>query len=198
MKKRIIGLMLIGVMLAGLGFWEFWGRKNLGYDEILTFRDDVAAGTIISANMLTTKRIESAPKGALEPDSANSIIGMEAKQLIPEGETIYEAYFEESRFTTGGNTGRYVLSIPNDWLKSYPQTLRRGDRAYFYCGGSIITDAVVAYAKDGSNQEVQSTDDERLVGSAPVSLVEVIVTEQQAKKLANLADKGNKFVILYS
>jgi hypothetical protein len=29
-------------------------------------------------------------------------------------------------------------------------------------------------------------------------LVEVIVTEQQAKKLANLADKGNKFVILYS
>ncbi len=81
---------------------------------------------------------------------------------------------------------------------SYPQTLRRGDDVAFYCGGSIVTRAVVAYARDGSNAEVVSLSSERLTGSAPVSVIEVIVSENQALKLGTLADKGNKFVLLYS
>lgn len=198
MKKRITGLILIGTMLIGLGFWEFWGRKNLGYDEILTVRADAAANTIISPEMLTTKKVENAPEEALRKEDGEKIIGMECRQLIPKGETLYAAYFEESRFRVGEEAGKYVLSIPDDWLESYPQTLRRGDKAFFCCKGRIVTDAVVAYARDGSNQEVRSSDEERLVGSAPVSLIEVIVNEAQAKLLGNLAEKGNKFVLLYS
>ena len=198
MRKRITGLILIGTMLVALGFWEFWGRKNIGYDEILTVRADAAANTIISPEMLTTKKVENAPTESLRKEDAEKVIGLECRQFIPKGETLYVAYFEESRFRVGEETGKYVLSIPNDWLKSYPQTLRRGDKAFFYCKGRIITDAVVAYARDGSNQEVRSSDEERLVGSAPVSLVEVIVNEAQAKLLGNLAEKGNKFVLLYS
>lgn len=198
MKKRVIGLVLIGTALLALGFWEFWGRKNLGYEEILTVKSEVSPNTVISAEMLTVKKIETVPKDALRPEEADSIIGMESRQLIPEGESLYKAYFEESRFNVGGNSGKYVLSIPNEWLKSYPQTLRRGDNAYFYCKGTIVTEAVVAYARDGSNQEVRSQDEARLVGTAPVSLIEVIVDEKQAKLLGNLAEKGNKFVVLYS
>lgn len=198
MKKRVIGLILIGTALLALGFWEFWGRKNLGYEEVLTVRKEIAPNTVISADMLSVKKLESVPQNALSPEDAERIIGLESKQLIPQGETLYAAYFEESRFTVGGDSGKYVLSIPNEWLKSYPQTLRRGDDAYFYCKGTIVTEAVVAYARDGSNQEVQSQDDARLVGTAPVSLIEVIVDEKQAKLLGNLAEKGNKFVVLYS
>lgn len=198
MKKRIAGLVLIVLCLAALGFWEFWGRKNLGYEEILTVKTEISPNTVITAEMLGVKKLESVPQNALLPKDAESIVGLESRQLIPQGETLYAAYFEESRFNVGGDSGKYVLSIPNDWLKSYPQTLRRGDNAYFYCKGSIVTEAVVAYARDGSNQEVQSQGEERLVGSAPVSLVEVIVDDKQAKLLGNLADKGNKFVLLYS
>lgn len=198
MKKRIVGMILIGTCLLALGFWEFWGRKNLGYDEILTVRSELAPNTVVTSDMLTVKKIENAPKDALRPADSDKLIGMESKQLIPTGESLYLAYFEESRFNIGNNTGKYVLSIPNDWLKSYPQTLRRGDTAYFYCKGTIVTNAVVAYARDGSNQEVQSQDEARLVGTAPVSLIEVIVDENQAKLLGNLAEKGNKFVVLYS
>lgn len=198
MKKRIVGMILIGTCLLALGFWEFWGRKNLGYEEILTVRSELAPNTVVTRDMLTVKKIETAPKDALRPADSDKLIGMESKQLIPTGESLYLAYFEESRFNIGNNTGKYVLSIPNDWLKSYPQTLRRGDTAYFYCKGTIVTDAVVAYARDGSNQEVRSQDEARLVGTAPVSLIEVIVNENQAKLLGNLAEKGNKFVVLYS
>ena len=74
MKKRITGLILIGTMLFALGFWEFWGRKNLGYDEILTIRADAAANTVISSEMLTTKRVENAPKESLrEEDLVRSV-----------------------------------------------------------------------------------------------------------------------------
>lgn len=198
MKKRIVGMILIGSCLLTLGFWEFWGRKNLGYEEILTVKSELAPNTVVTRDILTVKKIETAPKNVLRPADADMLIGMESKQLIPSGESLYLAYFEESSFNIGNDTGKYVLSIPNDWLKSYPQTLRRGDTAYFYCKGTIVTNAVVAYARDGSNQEVQSQDEARLVGTAPVSLIEVIVDENQAKLLGNLAEKGNKFVILYS
>ena len=98
----------------------------------------------------------------------------------------------------GGTSGQYVLSIPNQWLLSYPQTLRRGDTVRFYCEEEIVLSAVVAYARDSSNQEVISADDERLKASAPVSLVEVIVDEEKAMKLGKLGEAGKKFVLLYS
>ena len=98
----------------------------------------------------------------------------------------------------GGDTGQYILSIPDQWLMSYPQTLRRGDEVSFYCGGKLVTSALVAYARDSSNQEVMSGDDARLEASASVSLVEVVVTEAQAVMLGKLADQGERFVLLYS
>ena len=62
----------------------------------------------------------------------------------------------------------------------------------------MVLSAVVAYARDSSNQEVTSGDDERLKSSGPVSLVEVIVDEEKARKLGKLAEEGKKFVLLYS
>ena len=61
-----------------------------------------------------------------------------------------------------------------------------------------MTKAVVAYARDGNNDEVVYSENERLSASAAVSVIEVIVSEKQALKLSNLAAKGNKFVLLYS
>lgn len=80
----------------------------------------------------------------------------------------------------------------------YPQTLRRGDDVLFCCKGAVVTKAVVAYARDGNNAEVIFSENERLSGSAPVSNIEVVVSEKQANMLGKLADKGNKFVLLYA
>ena len=127
----------------------------------------------------------------------SEVVGLETTQFVPAGTELYREYFQESIFSVGEEQGRYILSIPAQWLKAFPQTLRRGDRAFFYCGGELVTDAVVAYVRDGTNQEVYYGDDERLTSSSSVSLIEVVVDKEQAALLGKLAEKGNKFVLLY-
>ncbi len=198
MRKKVIGLALIFVSLATLGFWELWGRENMTYEEILVFSNDVAKGTVITADMIKTKRVEDPDENAMRTKDWEGIVGLEAIQYVPKGTALYEEFFQDQAFSVGDEKGQYILSIPNEWLKSYPQTLRRGDKVYFYCDGEIVTWALVAYAKDSSNQEVNDLDDERLNATATVSLVEIIVDEEKALSLGRLADEGKRFVLLYS
>ena len=198
MKKRVIGLVLIFVSLGALGFWEFWGRVNLTYEKILVFNQDVAQYSTVEEHMLEVKLVEDVSEEALRPEDLSGILQMETLQYIPAETPLYEAFFQDPALSVGGDTGKYILSIPNQWLMSYPQTLRRGDEVIFYCDGRFVTTAIVAYARDSSNQEVVSDDDARLKASASVSLVEVIVDEGRALKLGKLADEGKRFVLLYS
>lgn len=197
MHKRIIGLILIVASLGILGFWEFWGRENMMYEKILVFRDDVERNTQITADMVEVKPVETAAPEALGEEDLEKILSLETAQFIPANTELHPEYFQDPVFSIGGDSGRYILSIPNAWLQSYPQTLRRGDEVFFYCDGRLVTSAIVAYARDSSNQEVTSTDEERLNASSAVSLVEVVVEEEQALTLGKLADDGKQFVLLY-
>ena len=197
MKKRIAGIVLVVISLGALGFWELWGREHITYDRVLVLRESLPKNTLITREMFRERLIENAAEGAIMSIDAESLIGMETAQYVAAGTELYMEYFQESMFAVGEEEGKFILSIPEQWLKSFPQTLKRGDRAFFYCAGEIVTDAVVAYVRDGTNQEVYYGDDERLTSSASVSLIEVVVTEEQARLLGKLADKDNKFVILY-
>ena len=198
MKKRIAGLILIVASLGCLGFWEFWGREHLSYEKVLVFRQDTARNTAVEESMLEVVFMEEPPDGALRAEDASSLMNLETVQYVPAGTPLFSEFFQDPRLSVGGTSGQYVLSIPNQWLLSYPQTLRRGDTVRFYCEEEIVLSAVVAYARDSSNQEAVSADDDRLKASAPVSLVEVIVDEEKALKLGKLGEEGKKFVLLYS
>ncbi|MBQ4649773.1 MAG: hypothetical protein IJB73_03620 [Firmicutes bacterium] len=197
MKKRVAGIILVIISLGALGFWEIWGREYITYDRVVVLKESLPQNTLITADMLRERRIENAAEGTLKSQDADNLIGLETAQFVAAGTELHIEYFQESKFAVGEEEGKFILSIPEQWLKSCPQTLRRGDRAFFYCGGEIVTDAVVAYVRDGTNQEVYYNDEERLTSSAAVSLIEVVVTADQAAALGNLADKGNKFVIMY-
>ena len=198
MKKRIIGLILILVSVGTLGFWEFWGRENILYEEVLVFKEDAERNTRVTKEMLEIKMTENPASDALRPEDLQQLLSMETTQFVPEKTELYTEYFQDPEFSVGGDSGRYILSIPNAWLQSYPQTLRRGDRVFFYCEGRLVTSAVVAYARDSSNQEVVSADEERLSASSTVSLVEIVVEEGQALQLGKIADEGKQFVLLYN
>ena len=142
--------------------------------------------------------VEEPPPDALHAEDLEQILSLETVQFVPAGTELHKEYFQDREFSVGGDSGRYILSIPNSWLQSYPQTLRRGDKVFFYCDGELVTSAVVAYARDSSNQEVVSIDEERLNASSTVSLVEVVVEEEQALRLGEIADKGKQFVLLYN
>lgn len=197
MKKKIAGIALVLLSLGALGFWELWGRENITYDKVLVFKESQPKNTLVTADMFRERKIENAGKGVILSSQMKELMGMETSQFVPAGTELYKEYFQESIFAVGPEEGKYILSVPSQWLKAFPQTLRRGDRAFFYCGGEPVTDAVVAYVRDGTNQEVYYGDDERLTSSSAVSLIEVIVDEKQAELLGKLAENGNKFVILY-
>ena len=197
MKKKIAGIALVLLSLGALGFWELWGRENITYDKVLVFKESQPKNTLVTADMFRERKIENAGKGVILSSQMKELMGKETSQFVPAGTELYKEYFQESIFAVGPEEGKYILSVPSQWLKAFPQTLRRGDRAFFYCGGEPVTDAVVAYVRDGTNQEVYYGDDERLTSSSAVSLIEVIVDEKQAELLGKLAENGNKFVILY-
>ena len=198
MKQKTIGLALIFLSLGVLGFWEFWGRENLSYEDVLVFRTDVVRGTAVEKNMLEIRKMDKPGSGALLEENLNQILGLETAQYVPEGAPLHMEYFQNPALAVGGETGQFILSIPNQWLMSFPQTLRRGDEVSFYCEGKVVASAPVAYVRDSSNQEVLSGDEARLDATAPVSLIEIVVDESKALKLGKLADQGKRFVLLYS
>lgn len=198
MKQKVTGLLLIVASLGALGFWEFWGREHLSYEAVLVLGQDTARNTTIESSMLEIRMMEKPDQDVLREEDAKQILGLETAQYVPSGTPLYREYFQDPAMAVGGETGQYILSIPDEWLMSYPQTLRRGDEVSFYCEGKLVTSALVAYARDSSNREVVSGDDTRLEASAAVSLVEIVVNEEKALMLGRLADQGKRFVLLYS
>ncbi len=196
-KKRIIGIILIFSTLTALAFWELWGRSNLGYQKIPVLKKDTERYTKITADMLTFKPIEHPNKGTLTGADVEGLEGMAAGQYIPAGEPLYANYFTEAEFMTGEATDSFILALPEQWLAAYPQTLRRGDRVFFYCGGEAVTDAIAVHVKDSNNQEIYSAGNERLQDSGRVQSIEVVVNATQASQLEKLAAKGNRFLLLY-
>ena len=196
-KKRIIGIILIFSTLTALAFWELWGRSNLGYQKIPVLKKDTERYTKITADMLTFKPIEHPNKGTLTGADVEGLEGMSAGQYIPAGEPLYANYFTEAEFMTGEATDSFILALPEQWLAAYPQTLRRGDRVFFYCGGEAVTDAIAVHVKDSNNQEIYSAGNERLQDSGRVQSIEVAVNATQASQLEKLAAKGNRFLLLY-
>ena len=196
-KKRIIGIILIFSTLTALAFWELWGRSNLGYQKIPVLKKDTERYTKITADMLTFKPIEHPNKGTLTGADVEGLEGMAAGQYIPAGEPLYANYFTEAEFMTGEATDSFILALPEQWLAACPQTLRRGDRVFFYCGGEAVTDAIAVHVKDSNNQEIYSAGNERLQDSGRVQSIEVAVNATQASQLEKLAAKGNRFLLLY-
>lgn len=196
-KKRIIGIILIFSTLIALAFWELWGRSNLGYQKIPVLKKDTERYTKITADMLTFKPIEHPNKGTLTGADVEGLEGMAAGQYIPAGEPLYANYFTEAEFMTGEATDSFILALPEQWLAAYPQTLRRGDRVFFYCAGEAVTDAIAVHVKDSNNQEIYSAGNERLQDSGRVQSIEVVVNATQASQLEKLAAKGNRFLLLY-
>lgn len=196
-KKRIIGIILIFSTLTALAFWELWGRSNLGYQKIPVLKKDTERYTKITADMLTFKPIEHPNKGTLTGADVEGLEGMAAGQYIPAGEPLYANYFTEAEFMAGEATDSFILALPEQWLAAYPQTLRRGDRVFFYCAGEAVTDAIAVHVKDSNNQEIYSAGNERLQDSGRVQSIEVVVNATQASQLEKLAAKGNRFLLLY-
>ncbi len=152
--KGLIGVLLLGIVGGGIFYWESYGRESLIYKEVVVFIQSIPKNTIIDATMLGSIRIEEKhiiENAILDP---SKIIGLESKNFIPQGAILSPEYFGESTLVLGSD--ERIFKIPQEWIKSFPQTLRRGDQAYIY-PVEIIEETTVS--KVSSNTDTDTTTD---------------------------------------
>ena len=195
MNRRIIGLAMITVTLAAIGIWEFWGRENISYRQVIVLREDTKAHTVISEDVIQTKKLESPSGEALTEADAEKLIGMETSQYVAADTELRREYFLTSQFAVGQDSGKALMSLPSDWLLSFPQTLRRGDKVNIYNGTVKLMEAVTAHVKDSGGQEVLSQDSQRMEASSALSHIEIIGSEEDLVELSKLASEGAKFTL---
>ncbi len=129
---------------------------------------------------------------------ARGIIGKAASCFIPKGAQLVEEYFEDTELVLSED--EYIFRVPNEWLKAYPNSLRRGDTIFFHeintdtitpvtsdglvnleqyrplAQDEAIASVTVAYAKDSANREVITlSEEERFNGSSKINEIEIIV-----------------------
>lgn len=215
--KGWIGILLIAVAIIGIWYWEVYGREALSYENVIVLKTDSERNTYIEQKHLAVMKMEKEKvlPGAIKDPA--QILHKETVQFIPAGMMLVEEFFDSPQLVT--DEGQYIFSIPNQWLEAYPQSLRRRDTVYVYPvkaedailqefleegkttrqtpEGKALFSATVAYAKNSSNQEVESVDPGRLDGTSSVSLVEIVATAENVRAMQTAVSEGFKFILLY-
>ncbi len=235
--KRLVGIVLLTLALGFFAFWELIGREELLYSNVVVLKEDVFKGVEITHDMLQYVKIDS--QGVIKDCITNpdDIVGLESKHYIPAGTQLVSNYFDLSSLVLKDD--EKIMRLPDGWIHSFPETLRRKDEVYIYAieplrdniNDSFKSDisasnmnnwieanvnrdnsnskvneqkktylltTTVAYVKDNSNREVNSLDDDRLVGSSVISNVELVITEKQFEMLRVYAQDGYTFVLMYT
>ncbi len=178
--RRIIGFVLICISLLGLFSWERYGRDRFLYDDILELKSNAERGTVITERMIRTVKSENPGSGVLRPSDRDRVIGQEASQFIHGEAPLYREYFTKQGMAEGRDVDRYVMNIAEEWIDSSPSSMRKGDRAYLYAEGKLVTDALVRNVSEDHGG------------------IELIVSRREQQKIAALAATGCRFVITYN
>lgn len=212
--RGIIGILLIVVAIGGIILWEYGGREEFTYKDVLVLNKDVPAGTTISMDQLGTMRVD---QSALLPGRVTNpqdIVGKQTITFIPKGLQLSSKFFADQNLVI--QDGYYVFSLPEDWIYSCPQTLRRGDTVYFYpyfpvssqgespqrleaqtTPDTALLQEKVIYVKDNANREVVDVTPDRMDGSAVLAKVEILIDDKGYQTLKTYADQGYKFILMY-
>lgn len=222
--KNLIGIGLILFAIAGIFFWENYGRAQFLYTDVIVFKEEVQANKIVDIKMLGKIKADNSSLVQGVITNVDDIVGKQTLTIIPQGLQLSPKFFGQPQMSTGD--GKYVFAVPDEWIYSCPQTVRRGDQVYFYPvpgkksedGGSYdqsgayitpdapvsvettssaIVSTSVAYVKDSANREIVDVVPVRLDGTAAVAKLEVIVDDTQYKQLKDSYENGFQFVVMY-
>lgn len=218
--KGIIGLLLIVISVGLIFYWEVYGRESILYNDVVVLTQEVKKNDVITEEMVTYEKREGNTiiEGAII--DARGIIGKAASCFIPKGAQLVKKYFENTELVLSED--EYIFRVPNEWLKAYPNSLRRGDTIFFH---EISTDTItqgtsdglvnlehyrplvqdeaiasvtVAYAKDSANREVITlSEEERFNGSSKINEIEIIVDVETVNLLRKSIEDGKVFILMY-
>lgn len=128
--KGFLGIILILAAMASIFFWETYGRENLLYKEVVVLVKDIEPRTEIKEDLLTTIKVDT---GSLIDNPVihkSDIIGLESKHFIPRYMQLDKRFFELPGLVPGDD--KYIFSIPMEWIRSFPSSVRRKDTVFVY------------------------------------------------------------------
>lgn len=224
--KGLIGLILFIVAIVSIYFWESYFRKELTYDDVIVFRDDVPARSLVTLDMLSSIKIETSsiiPGVITDP---GAIIGKETKHFIPKNLQLHPEFFDDPEFVLAED--EFITVLPAEWVYAFPSSLRRKDIVYIYLMSNTVGSGVeinpdgftnfdndkvisievldqpvlyfpVVYVKDRANREVigVSSKDARLDGSSQIAEIHIITNLEKLNQLNELYNDGYSFLLMY-
>lgn len=215
-----MGLLLIVISVGLIFYWEVYGRESILYDDVVVLTQEVKKSDVITVEMVTYEKREGNTiiDGAII--DARGIIGKAASCFIPKGAQLVEEYFENTELVLSED--EYIFRVPNEWLKAYPNSLRRGDTIFFHeintdtitpvpsdglanleqyrplAQDEAVASVTVAYAKDSANREVITlSEEERFNGSSKINEIEIIVDVETVNRLRKSIENGKVFILMY-
>ena len=196
MNKKMIGFVMIILSLSLMGVWEFWGREELAYEDILVLREPLEAGTILEEDSFSVKKVDSPSKEALKPPDKTELIGLVTSQYVADNLELRREYFVHAQYQVGDDIGKGIMALSMDWLLSYPQTMRRGDNIAIYKDSTKLGECIVAHVRDSANNEVIFSSGDRISSSGTVLYVEVIGDISTLIGISKEANKGERFSLI--
>lgn len=208
--KGIAGVLLILLMVALPYYWENYGRE-LTMLEVVAFKENVEKNTVVEKDMLKFIKADYDKKVEGVITDPEDIIGLETKNYIPKDYQLVEQFFDKATLVLEDD--EVIFKLPSDWIKAFPNSLRRGDIIYIYevtaLGENIyknvnidekepLLESTIAFVKDSSNREVITIGDKnRFDGSSKISDIEIICNQDMINKLYESVSNNNKFIIYY-
>ncbi|WP_240416490.1 SAF domain-containing protein [Paenibacillus periandrae] len=122
--------MIIVSLALAMWWWEVDGRQRAFYVDVPVFKNDIKRGELIKDDMFTTVKYEKDQLIDNYIKEQKKIIGLEAKQFIPKNIQLDVHFFESPDLLTDEKHMNW--KIPNEWIYSIPNSLRRKDQIVFY------------------------------------------------------------------
>lgn len=230
--KVFLGLMAYVVILGGgigLSFvTEKYVSEKIDVKQVVRTTRVLNPNEIIGEKdvELVSVKTKDATGNAL--DRTEDVIGKEVLYGLENKEQITKNKIDDLSVIPS-KEGQYIFSIPDSWIANMPDTLRRKDRVTFWIikntkittsanntepsadtnvelfikDKPILTNVIVAYFRDGANNEVvtntekQRNGSERLSGTSVPKKFELLLTEDEFKLLKDTYEAGHLFVIGY-
>lgn len=199
--KALIGAALMVTAIAGMVFWEGWGRDALLLTDMVVTAGEVSAGELLKKEDLTILGVpeDCIVAQGIPASELDSLVGLyAANSLSPNQQISRKDVIAQEELIGSGET---AFVIPEEWIAMRSSSLRRGDEVTLYrlSDYSSLGTYLVAFVKDDEDQEIYSlegVDDRSLLdrtdSNMPVNHIEIVAELRQYCQIrqAALEDGG--------
>lgn len=199
--KALVGIALMILAVAGMVFWEGWGRDTLLLTDVVVAAKPIAAGEVLRLEDLEVLGVpeDCIVNGAIPAERLKELKELYTVNSLAEKQQLCMKDLISEDQLVGEKETTFV--IPGEWIEMRSSSLRRGDQVTLYrlMDFSSLGTYTVAFVKDDRDQEVfslEGVDDRKLLDRTDSNLqihhIEVVakLEEYQLIRQAALQDGG--------